>query len=111
MRIFIRGAVARFPEFRFTHPVDWTIGEGENWAVVGPNGAGKSLLTDLLRGRIVLREGETGHRCAGDTALQSRTLDLLPGHLLARGLPGRVQPAAMERLGRRTVAYGRLAAV
>lgn len=60
MRIFIRGAVARFPEFRFTHPVDWTIGEGENWAVVGPNGAGKSLLTDLLRGRIVLREGETG---------------------------------------------------
>ena len=60
MRIFIRGAVARFPEFRFTHPVDWTIGEGENWAVVGPNGAGKSLLSDLLRGRIVLREGETG---------------------------------------------------
>ena len=60
MRIYLRGAVARFPEFRFTHPVDWTIDEGENWAVTGPNGAGKTLLADLLQGRIVLREGETG---------------------------------------------------
>ena len=60
MKIYLRGAVARFPEFRFTHPVDWTINEGENWAVTGPNGAGKTLLTDLLQSRIVLREGEAG---------------------------------------------------
>ncbi|MCC8020089.1 MAG: ABC transporter ATP-binding protein [Rikenellaceae bacterium] len=53
----ICGAVPLFAEFRFAHPVDWRIAEGENWAVVGPNGAGKTMLADLLLRRIPLKEG------------------------------------------------------
>lgn len=53
----IRGAVPLFAEFRFARPVDWRIGEGENWEVAGPNGAGKTMLADLLLRRIPLREG------------------------------------------------------
>ena len=36
----IEAAVPLRPEFRFTHPVDWSIAQGESWAVAGPNGAG-----------------------------------------------------------------------
>jgi molybdate transport system ATP-binding protein len=32
------------------HDLCWTVGAGENWAVVGPNGAGKSTLLRLLAG-------------------------------------------------------------
>ena len=30
--------------------VDWTVSEGESWAVVGPNGAGKSTLLSFILG-------------------------------------------------------------
>ena len=30
--------------------VDWTVNEGENWAVLGPNGAGKTALLSLILG-------------------------------------------------------------
>jgi iron complex transport system ATP-binding protein len=30
--------------------VDWSVGEGEQWAVLGPNGAGKSTLLDVAAG-------------------------------------------------------------
>lgn len=53
----IEAAVPLRPEFRFTRPVDWSIAQGESWAVVGPNGAGKSLLTGLLTRRVPLRNG------------------------------------------------------
>ena len=56
-QIEIDRAVPRFKEFQFTEPVSWKINEGENWAVIGPNGAGKTLLTDILQGKIVLKEG------------------------------------------------------
>lgn len=57
-QIEIDRAVPRFPEFQFTKPVSWRINEGENWVVIGPNGAGKTLLTDILQGKIVLKEGQ-----------------------------------------------------
>lgn len=56
--IRIENVVPRFSEFQMQEAVSWEIEEGENWAVVGPNGAGKTLLTDILQGRIVLKEGE-----------------------------------------------------
>lgn len=30
--------------------INWTVREGENWAVLGPNGAGKSTLISLING-------------------------------------------------------------
>ena len=54
----ICGAVPRMPELQFPEPVNWTIREGEQWAVVGPNGAGKTLLADLLQRKIALKAGE-----------------------------------------------------
>lgn len=54
----IKGAVTRLPELRFAAPVDWTIREGEQWALIGPNGAGKTLLADLLQQKFALKEGE-----------------------------------------------------
>lgn len=54
----IKGAVTRLPELRFAAPVDWTIREGEQWALIGPNGAGKTLLADLLQQKFALKEGD-----------------------------------------------------
>lgn len=62
-QIVIERAVPRFKEFQFTEPVSWKINEGENWAVIGPNGAGKTLLTDILQGKIVLKEGQVNIVC------------------------------------------------
>ncbi len=56
--IEIHGLVPLFEQFRFTHPVDWTLRQGEQWAVVGPNGAGKSLLASIPQGRVAYRQGE-----------------------------------------------------
>ena len=64
-QIEIDRAVPRFKEFQFTEPVSWKINEGENWAVIGPNGAGKTLLTDILQGKIVLKEGRV-HAAFGE---------------------------------------------
>lgn len=63
----IRNAVPRLPELRFAAPVNWTIREGEQWAVVGPNGGGKTLLADLLQQKCVLREGVVGYGYDGPT--------------------------------------------
>ncbi len=57
MQIVVDNAIARFPEFRFREPVNWTMSDRENWAVVGPNGAGKTLFTDLIQGSVALKEG------------------------------------------------------
>lgn len=66
-QIEIERAVPRFKEFQFTEPVSWKINEGENWAVIGPNGAGKTLLTDILQGKIVLKEGQVNIVCGEET--------------------------------------------
>jgi molybdate transport system ATP-binding protein len=53
-----RKPVPRLSDLRFTLPPEWTIREGEQWAVVGPNGAGKTLLADILQSRHLLQSGE-----------------------------------------------------
>ncbi len=32
------------------HGVDWTVGQGEHWALLGPNGCGKTTLINLVTG-------------------------------------------------------------
>ncbi|GHT51539.1 molybdate ABC transporter ATP-binding protein ModF [Bacteroidia bacterium] len=64
--IKIQDAVPLFADYAFAQPVNWTVREGEQWAVVGPNGAGKSLLTDLLQGKIALGHGRVEICRAGD---------------------------------------------
>lgn len=56
--ISIQNAVPRLETFRFKEPINWTIRQGEHWAVIGRNGAGKTLLTDILREKYALKEGE-----------------------------------------------------
>lgn len=68
----MEAAVPLRPEFRFTRPVDWSIAQGESWAVVGPNGAGKSLLTGLLTRRVPLRSGTVSvYHPEGTAAIRS----------------------------------------
>jgi molybdate transport system ATP-binding protein len=38
--------------------LDWTIREGETWAIVGPVGSGKSTLAELVLGRLRPNSGE-----------------------------------------------------
>ncbi|MDR3235146.1 MAG: ATP-binding cassette domain-containing protein [Prevotellaceae bacterium] len=45
------------PELQFKKPVNWTIEEGQQWAVVGANGAGKTLLANILTRKTALRGG------------------------------------------------------
>lgn len=56
--IEIKGAVPRMKNLAFKSPLNWSIRENENWAVVGPNGAGKTLLIDILTAKHALKAGE-----------------------------------------------------
>lgn len=38
-------------QWRLAEPVDFSLGDGEQMAIVGPNGGGKSLLVDMITGR------------------------------------------------------------
>jgi molybdate transport system ATP-binding protein len=55
--INIENAVPRQPEFQFETPLNWTLREGQHWAIVGPNGAGKTLFSNIVSGGISLKEG------------------------------------------------------
>ena len=49
--INIENGITRMPAWRMAQPVNFTLDEGENMAIVGPNGGGKSMLVDILIGR------------------------------------------------------------
>lgn len=49
--IKISNGVCARPEHSLAAPVDFSMEEGEQIAIVGPNASGKSLLVDLIRGR------------------------------------------------------------
>lgn len=53
----IEDAVPRLSAFTFSEPVNWTVCEGEQWAVIGPNGAGKTCLIELLQGKYLFQHG------------------------------------------------------
>lgn len=67
--IEIKDAEPRFGCFGFTHPINWTIREGEHWAVVGPNGGGKTLLIDFLLSKYALKRGEVISKDASGNVL------------------------------------------
>ncbi len=58
-------AVPRFEYVRFDRPVNWSIKEGQHWAVIGPNGAGKTMLIDILLRKYALLSGEVICRDSG----------------------------------------------
>lgn len=75
--------------------VDWTIRDGERWAVLGPNGAGKTTLVRILSTYLVASSGVTSvlGRRIGRTDV--RELRALVGYLspaLARDVPDELTP-------------------
>ena len=47
-----------FTKERILYNVNWTIHQGDFWAVIGPNGGGKSTLARLLAGLLKPSGGE-----------------------------------------------------
>lgn len=70
----INGAVPRLAELRLAKPLDWTIREGEQWAVIGPNGSGKTLIADILQRRLALKEGEVTYGCEDASGIPVRSI-------------------------------------
>ena len=49
--ISINKGICKMPKWRMAEPVDFSLAEGEQIAIVGANGAGKSMLADMIVGR------------------------------------------------------------
>lgn len=49
--ISIIDGVTRMPDWRMSQPVNFTLCDGENIAVMGPNGGGKSMFVDIITGK------------------------------------------------------------
>ncbi len=64
----LEGCQPRIPELQFRKPIDWTLREGEYWAVIGDNGSGKSVLADMIRGRYALKAGRIAYGFAKGTS-------------------------------------------
>jgi molybdate transport system ATP-binding protein len=48
--VSIKKATVKYGKTVVLRDVNWTVNEGENWAVLGPNGAGKTALLSLILG-------------------------------------------------------------
>jgi molybdate transport system ATP-binding protein len=46
----MEGVSVRYADITVLDKINWTVREGEHWAVTGPNGAGKSTLLKLITG-------------------------------------------------------------
>lgn len=68
--VSINNVVTRLPELCFNEPLNWTIREGEQWAVIGPNGSGKTLIADILQNKYAIKSGSVTFGYEG----QSRNL-------------------------------------
>lgn len=58
--INIQQGVCRMPEWRMAEPVDFTLTDEEQMAIVGPNGGGKTMLVSILVGShpLLMRDPE-----------------------------------------------------
>ncbi|MDR0873786.1 MAG: ATP-binding cassette domain-containing protein [Prevotellaceae bacterium] len=54
----LRNVLPLMHESPFHKPLNWTVNEGETWAVVGRNGSGKTLFADVVCGKYNLLQGE-----------------------------------------------------
>ncbi|MDF1593111.1 MAG: molybdate ABC transporter ATP-binding protein ModF [Desulfobacterales bacterium] len=48
--ITMKKTTVRYGDLLVLDRLDWTMNEGENWAILGPNGSGKSTLLNLILG-------------------------------------------------------------
>ncbi|RYD87694.1 MAG: ATP-binding cassette domain-containing protein, partial [Sphingobacteriales bacterium] len=48
--VLMKDVNIQYGEKRVLHAINWTVKQGERWALVGPNGAGKSTLLSLING-------------------------------------------------------------
>ena len=62
--ININHGVTRMPAWRMAQPVDFSLLEGEQLAIVGPNGGGKTMLVDIITGRHPLLPGMAAYNFA-----------------------------------------------
>lgn len=58
---------------RILDSINWTVQEGEHWAILGPNGSGKTTLLKLACGYVWPNEGGTVYR-KGRSLLDLRSL-------------------------------------
>lgn len=56
--INIENGITRHPLYRMKEPINFTLCDNENIAIVGNNGAGKSLLVDTITGRYPMLMNE-----------------------------------------------------
>ena len=58
--INIQDGVVRMPEWRMAEPINFTLNDGEQLAIVGPNGGGKTMLVNILTGShpLLMRDPE-----------------------------------------------------
>lgn len=103
-----------FTKERILYNVDWTICEGDFWAIIGPNGGGKSTLARLLVGLLKPTSGEiikNKDLCIGYvpqntflnrhfpiTALEVVMMGFLKPNFFGGFLPKNAEKIAMERL-------------
>lgn len=59
--IWVKQGVTRHPQYRLAEPVNFSLEEGEQLAIVGPNASGKSLLVGILTGRYPLLMNEVSY--------------------------------------------------
>jgi molybdate transport system ATP-binding protein len=62
--------------------LNWTLREGENWAIVGPTGSGKTTFAEMLLGRHSLPDGLTRWPLIDRLRAQGRRIDY-PSQIIA----------------------------
>lgn len=58
MKLEANNIIPRIEGFQFGQPLNFTINDGEHWAIIGPNGAGKTIFADILANKHGLKQGQ-----------------------------------------------------
>ena len=73
----------RQPELQLKQPLNWTIRQGEHWAVAGTNGAGKTRIAEILQGRYLLESGSCHYYFDGLVSEQIQSISFKDIYSLA----------------------------
>lgn len=66
--LFVSEGKTRHPMYRMNEPVNFSLGVGEQLAIVGDNASGKSLLVGILLGRYPLLQNEVSYHFPNATS-------------------------------------------